>query len=344
MTQAMQSTILMPDLVQIPDDDVPSEREVVSDIDDADTVTAPSASPADIALVIPDTEQEDIQEWPRDILAARREHAAAVLAAARAKLQEPTSSVHKNPQGWEEEGILFPHEGIRFLMQELSEAVNVMDPMPAWKWQNLATWYQEYFYDVVHHHHDAEEQLYLPWIQTHVSVPTKITTDHPELMQAMDELRDMIHTGALLPVDERLVHLSKLRLRVADFVFDMKEHLAEEEEIIPCLLRQAGFTQEEEGVVVGQIIQSMGLDGNKRALPAMLHAYSCWAGADKAETFVEEKLPLPIQLLYKYSWLNDFEQRHKGLLASLAEGMDTNPFESNCLWFGNMVFVHMMKP
>lgn len=239
--------------------------------------------------------------------------------------------MHTHPQGWEEEGILFPHEGIRFLLHELGEAVHGMDPSHAWKWENLATWYQDYFYDVVHHHHDSEEQRYLPWIQTRASVPTKITADHPELMQAMDELCDMIKAGVATPASERAVHLSHVRMRVVAFREDMEQHLAEEEEVIPRLLHEAGFTQEEEGVVVGQIIQGLGLDGNKRSLPPMLHAYARWAGTDKAEEFVSMNLPLPIQYLYRHFWLHDFQHRHLGLIASVAAGVDTNPFASK--WF-----------
>lgn len=101
---------------------------------------------------------------------------------------EPTSKIHKNPQGWEEEGILFPHEGVRFLIQEFSDALINMDPLPSWKWDNVSTWYEEYLYSVVHHHHDAEEKIYLPWIQGRVSVPAKISAEHPGLMQTMDDL------------------------------------------------------------------------------------------------------------------------------------------------------------
>ena len=101
--------------------------------------------------------------------------------------------------------------------------------------------------------------------------------------------------------------------------------------MIPCLLREAGFTQEEEGAVVGQIIQGLGLGGNKAALPPMLHAYARWAGTEKAEVFVSTNLPPPIQFLYRHFWVHDFQTRHMGLLASLAEGVDTNPFASK--WF-----------
>jgi hypothetical protein len=239
-----------------------------------------------------------------------------------------TSRVYQNPQGWQEEGILFPHEGIRFLMQELCSAIEVMDPRPAWKWNNLATWYQDYFYDVVHHHHDAEEKIYLPWIQTRMVVPAKITSDHPELMQSMDELRDMLKGGSGVPVGKRGEHLFLVRQRVVAFVETMEQHLAEEEEALPGLLREGGFTEEEEGPIVAQIIQSLGLDGNKRALPPMLHAYALWAGTDKAEAFVSSNLPLPIQYLYRHFWVHDFQNRHMGLLASLKEGVDTDPFAS----------------
>lgn len=246
-------------------------------------------------------------------------------------VSQPTSRVHKNPQGWEEEGILFPHEGIRFLMQELSDAVNSMDPLPAWKWENLSTWYQDYFYTVVHHHHDAEEKIYLPWIQTRTSVPPKITADHPELMSAMDDLSAMLKKGASAPVADRASHLKDVKLFLSAFVEDMQQHLAEEEEIIPEALRTGGFTQEDEAPVVGKIIEGLGLDGNKKALPPMLHAYARWAGAEKAEAFVSSNLPLPIQFLYRNFWEHDFQHRHMGLLASLAEGVDTNPFASK--WF-----------
>jgi hemerythrin-like domain-containing protein len=242
----------------------------------------------------------------------------------------PTSRVLKNPQGWEEEGILFPHEGIRFLMQELIDATDAMDPLPAWKWQNLATWYQEYFYAVVHHHHDAEEQIYLPWIQTRASVPPKISADHPELMQTMDDLHDMFQTGATLATHERTEHLAKVCVRVAAFVKNMQDHLAKEEEAIPLLLREGGFTQEEEGAVVEKIIQSLGLDGNKTALPPMLHALASWAGEEKAEEFVSGNLPGPIRFLYRHFWMKDFKHRHMGLLASVSKDVDTNPFAS---WF-----------
>jgi len=246
-------------------------------------------------------------------------------------IRQPTSRVHKNPQGWQEEGILFPHEGIRFLMQELSDAVNSMDPLPAWKWENLSMWYQDYFYSVVHHHHDVEEQLYLPWIQARVSVPTKIAADHPDLMQTMDDLSAMLKKGAAVPAEERAEHLADVHQVVRAFVEDMQQHLAEEEEAIPRLLREGGFTQEEEAVVVGKIIEGLGLDGNKKSLPSMLHAYALWAGTGKAEEFVSTHLPLPIQFLYRNFWAHDFQYRHMGLLASLDEGVDTNPFASK--WF-----------
>jgi len=235
------------------------------------------------------------------------------------------------PQGWQEEGILFPHEGVRFLLEELCEAVGVMDPKPSWKWGNLATWYQEYFYVVVHHHHDSEEKIYFPWLRTRVAIPEKLSTDHPELMRTMDELGSMFKSGALKPVGERAEFLAQLRERVTAFAEDMQEHLAEEEEAVPKLLRKGGFSQEEERVAVGKIIESLGLDGNKKCLPVMLHAHKCWAGDDRVEAFVAESLPLPIRILYRHFWTADFQQRHLGLLASLSEEVDVDPYASRRL-------------
>ncbi|CAE8606224.1 unnamed protein product [Polarella glacialis] len=150
-------------------------------------------------------------------------------------------------------------------------------------------------------------------------------------MRTMDELRDMLASGSFKPAGERAELLAKLRERVAAFVEDMHQHLAEEEEVIPKLLGEGGFTQEKEGAAVGQIIESLGLDGNKKSLPVMLHGLKLWAGEERAEAFVAEHLPLPIRLLYRTFWSADFQHRHLGLVASLPEEVDVNPFVSQGL-------------
>jgi iron-sulfur cluster repair protein YtfE (RIC family) len=298
----------------------------------SETTIANAATPAAVPEFEECAEVHDMQValMPQPLLLVGASQKASAL---RPRAQgETTSRVLPRPEGWQEEGILFPHEGIRFLLEELKWAVQVMDPKPAWKWENLSTWYQDYFYDVVHHHHDSEELIYLPWMQTRVAIPEKISADHPGLLWAMDELRDMLKSGASKPAGERAELLAQVRERVEAFVEDMREHLAEEEEAIPKLLREAGFTQEDEGVVVGQIIQSLGLDGNKKSLPVMLHGLKRWAGEEKVEAFVAGNLPLPIRLLYRQFWMADFQQRHLGLVASLTEDIEVNPFASRGLF------------
>jgi len=228
----------------------------------------------------------------------------------------PNSHVYKEPKGWEE--VVFPYEGIRFLMHELHEAVHAMDPSSAWKWQNLSLWYQEYFHDVVHHY-DIEEQIYLPWIQAHATVPNQITVEHHELMQTLDVLRDMIRDGAAMSIFERAEHLAMLRKRVLAFSEAMNAHLAEEARVIPSLLREAKFSKEDEYAVVGQIIASLELEGNQRALPTMVRDLKSRAGSEQAEEPESQQLPF-------HSDFFDFQQRHIGLLASLGKGIDDDPF------------------
>ncbi|CAE8625078.1 unnamed protein product [Polarella glacialis] len=306
----------------------------------ADVKTSSDALVADVAptdadAAMPAAKLANDGEAVQDVPAAAEAGALQTSIASRPRAQgETTSRVLPRPIGWQEEGILLPHEGIRFMMGELSEAVRVMDAKAAWKWENLATWYQDYFYDVVHHHHEGEEQIYFPWLQTRGTIPAKIAADHPELMRAMDELRDMLATGALKPAGERAELLAKVRERVAAFVEDMHQHLAEEEELIPKLLREGGFTHEEEGAIVEQIMASLSLDTLKKTLPVVLHGFKLWAGEERAEAFVAELLPLPIRLLYQNFWSVDFQQRHLGLVASLPEEVDVNPFASRGLLCG----------
>jgi hypothetical protein len=43
---------------------------------------------------------------------------------------------------------------------------------------NFFAWYRKYFHNAVHHHHDIEEKLYVPFINTRGKIPPKIVSPY----------------------------------------------------------------------------------------------------------------------------------------------------------------------
>lgn len=183
---------------------------------------------------------------------------------------------------WADAGLLIPHEAIRRQMKMMVQSVNAMpddspdDKDEAWKITLFSQWFIDYFYDSVHEHHDAEENIYFPWMKTKTTIPEKeFSGSHVELMSAMDNIKKICAQilskqgkgcGALV---------AELKKDVPKFDADMRAHLKEEEETVPELLRN-NFTHEEEGVIVEQILQAGGLALAKKFLPAVLLAAQEW--------------------------------------------------------------------
>ena len=102
----------------------------------------------------------------------------------------------------------------------------------------------------------------------------------------------------------------------------MFEHLAEEEQIVPTILRE-NFTQNEEKEIVGKIIQSLGLSGNKMALPWIIDSMKLWCSKDKIDDLYNS-LPIFIKLLYNCNWIYDYKRNNKGLLQAI---LDNKPIK-----------------
>jgi len=234
------------------------------------------------------------------------------------------SKVITAPKDWCDEGLLIPHEAVRQDLFDADEALQSLknDETAAWKLANFYTWYREYHYPNIHHHHDAEEHIYFPWMRSRCVLPEKLAKDHEFLVAQMDEIDglytadelDAAATGALI------ANLQRAWVAYKDF---MVEHLAEEEEVVPALLRE-NFTVEEEAAVVDKIIQSLGLAGNKTFLPNIVDAMARWGGERKVAEF-RQNIPPPILFLLDYFWTPDFVNRQKKLLQSLKA--DEDPFE-----------------
>jgi hypothetical protein len=237
--------------------------------------------------------------------------------------QAATNRSLKNPQCQEEESILLPHNGIRFLMDELLDAVRNMDPKVNWKWENLGIWYQEYFVSVVQNHQDTLRNIYLPWIQAKVKVPSNLTDDHV-MRQVLHEISELIKAGRQANPSQKSRIQTHLCEVVEEMVESMHDHLAEQEEIIPRLIHEAGFTQAEQADVTLKIMQSLDHSSSKVVLPTLVHALKRSAGLEKAAAF-EQSLPVQTRFLCTYFWVPDFQTRHQGLIQSVHRNEIKNP-------------------
>eukprot|EP00746_Dinoflagellata_sp_MGD_P125850 gnl/MRDRNA2_/MRDRNA2_60727_c0_seq2.p1 gnl/MRDRNA2_/MRDRNA2_60727_c0~~gnl/MRDRNA2_/MRDRNA2_60727_c0_seq2.p1 ORF type:complete len:278 (-),score=57.73 gnl/MRDRNA2_/MRDRNA2_60727_c0_seq2:233-1066(-) len=225
----------------------------------------------------------------------------------------------KKPHSREEKLLLLPHNGIRFVMDELLDALRNMDSSLDWKWENLNIWYDEYFHLMVKQHHDAEENIYFPWIQAalaKVGMPAIKKAQHPAPIHELDVISKLIEEGVRADQSQKSSIRTQLCQMVENMVDKMNDHLAEQEQIIPRLMKKAGCTRAEQDAVMMETIQSLTFEGNRVALPAMVHALKLSSGSEKAASFVE-KLPKPDRFLYSSSWAPDFQSRHCCLIRSV---------------------------
>merc|ERR1712023_386951 len=89
-----------------------------------------------------------------------------------------------------------------------------------------------------------------------------------------------------------------------------------EEEAYPAALKES-MTEEEEMVLVNQIVQSLGMDGNRQALPVILYCMCMWDGEDNAMEWFSKGVPLPIRMLNNNSWIPDFYKNQLCVLEAL---------------------------
>ena len=222
-----------------------------------------------------------------------------------------TSIVISNPQDWADESILLPHELIRnaiIRMETVLYTENFGD-YSDWKMQYFHKWYKNYFYNFVHHHHKIEEDIYFPFLKTKANIPEKVVTDHTELLKLLDEIKETQNLGIL-------------RDKIQNLKNKMFEHLAEEEQFVPTILRE-NFTQSEEKEMIDQIIQSLGLSGNKMALPWIIDSMKLWSNKKKVDDLYNS-LPIFIKILYNCNWLSDYKKNNIGLLQAI---LDNKPIK-----------------
>ncbi|KAL3771211.1 hypothetical protein ACHAWU_010298 [Discostella pseudostelligera] len=214
------------------------------------------------------------------------------------------------PMDWADMCLLMPHEAIRSQMTMMVQSAAALPDDPsaneAWKVTLFAKWYIDYFFVSVNEHHDAEEEIFFPWIKTRTPYPERLFSKcHEELISTMKQMKMACESICRNGGKNCTADISLLKNTIPTFVRDMRSHLQEEEESIPALMR-SHFTEEEENKTVDKILKAGGLALTKTFLPAILLSMQLWMTPESYDEFCKS-LPMPIKhLTFKY-YLPDFE-------------------------------------
>lgn len=236
------------------------------------------------------------------------------------------SNLMKDPAtfDWCDRGLLIPHEVIRWYHREMRTMLKTFDPDTEgkeWMTDLFFDFWDDYYYQNIHHHHESEENIYNPGLQKALEAKglawegAWITPDHSKLMGMMDEIgtyREKINSGEAGAV-------AGFKTLLSDYMAGMEAHISQEEAFFPDVLRK-GMTEEEEAVLVDQIIQSLGLEGNKKMLPVLFYAMCRWWGAEGVTKFASA-IPPPIKWLCGSFWVNDFCENQLTVLEALQTGV-----------------------
>lgn len=179
----------------------------------------------------------------------------------------PLSTAIPCPKTWADGTFLVPHEAIRMLSQQLLDAVNGagFDPAQhAWQGPMLHEWYRDYYFGVIHHHHDVEERIFFPFMDQHLQSlglerPPLAHTSHEHLLRVMD---DFLRAAEDLAQHATPDGTSRIQELAKTLAHDMNAHLEEEERLFPPVLAEH-FTEEQDKAITDVIIQDLGLLGNK---------------------------------------------------------------------------------
>ncbi|KAG2489354.1 hypothetical protein HYH03_012184 [Edaphochlamys debaryana] len=127
--------------------------------------------------------------------------------------------------------------------------------LEAWQVAHMQLLVKDMYHNV-HAHHDHEEEIFFPWMESRVVVPPKMSSDHKTLMALLDRTRDL--AAAMRPgsaqgckslVSDLLSTFSTLRAH-------MRQHL-EEEEIVGLPLMRKHFTAAELEVCEKKIVADL---------------------------------------------------------------------------------------
>ncbi|KAL3927800.1 MAG: hypothetical protein SGBAC_012925, partial [Bacillariaceae sp.] len=166
----------------------------------------------------------------------------------RFKLDKLTSDVfgpENPPKDWADASLLVPHEALRMEMNCMIKSVDKLSElakqttMQEWQVVYFCEWYLDVFAPFCHEHHEVEEEVYFPWLQTRANIPKKeLSKEHEDLVKMLDGLASICKTIISKTGYNCNEEVEELKTKTHTFVVDMKEHMAEEERDIPPLAKK----------------------------------------------------------------------------------------------------------
>jgi len=224
--------------------------------------------------------------------------------------QRLSSKIITSVAGWQDSSLLVPHEAIRVMLDAFEKPGLRLDTLD--KVVSFDALWKKWCFDFIHHHHDIEEEKYMPWVNEKVASPAGlvIEVDHQTLCAEMEEI-------SRVAAEHTLQAGEKLPGMLRTFAAGMGAHLANEETYVPQMLRDSGYTQEEEGAMIGQVMQSLSPEAFATMMPLIFYAMDKAGGYGELTSAVFfSTLPPPIQEAYPM-WKATFESEFLAVLGAL---------------------------
>jgi len=232
------------------------------------------------------------------------------------------------------DGWYLIHVAIRVDMENIKTAVGqtlaqLKDSKPLSAWQ--VRYWQKYFanfYDIVHMHHENEEEIMFPFIATKVQLPPKMSADHQTLTATLVKCRALVQglrEGGALADDTAT--FQQLKDSFESLMTLMAEHLDEEEEVGLPLLRKH-FTMHEFKPTEKKIVARV----TPHEVGYVMHAMADDAARRSWMTDVAG-MPGFVQSLIMMPALHKWTREWQPMIESLKTGIYQPPQKSGCLCF-----------
>lgn len=218
-------------------------------------------------------------------------------------------------QDWADASVLLSGEVFRFYNGML---LTIADNFPLpdedsfqWKVDHFFSWYNKYYLPVFKQFHKSKVEILLPWLGEKVNVPIEPVL--PPVMERLAGYEDKLENGV------SVAQVDTFRGLIRELAVEVNGVLAEEERIIPGLLRQSAYNKEDMDEILKQISDARGLSGNMVLLPAIMFAAAAWAGNQIDEILSQEQWPSEMQTMLDEFWAPQWELESLRVLYAIAK-------------------------